>query len=88
MLDGDDSVLTSARTGEKASRDIVQFLPYRNFHNDGALLAKEVLAELPDQVVQYFKQWVEELQVGVDLVLSHHDYEWGATAGSLGLQLC
>ena len=56
MLDGDDSVLTSARTGEKASRDIVQFVPYRNFHNDGALLAKEVLAELPDQVVQYFKQ--------------------------------
>ena len=31
----------------------MQFVPFRNFMNDGVELAKEVLEELPRQVVEY-----------------------------------
>ncbi|NXP35028.1 CPNE2 protein, partial [Leiothrix lutea] len=56
FLDGDSRVLHSY-TGEEAVRDIVQFVPFRNFRNvPKETLAKAVLAELPQQVVQYFKQ--------------------------------
>ncbi|KAI1235530.1 hypothetical protein IHE44_0002409, partial [Lamprotornis superbus] len=55
FLDGDSRVLHS-HTGEEAVRDIVQFVPFRNFRNvPKETLAKAVLAELPQQVVQYFK---------------------------------
>uniref|UniRef100_A0A8C9UB09 Copine-2 n=1 Tax=Serinus canaria TaxID=9135 RepID=A0A8C9UB09_SERCA len=55
FLDGDSRVLRS-HTGEEAVRDIVQFVPFRNFRNvPKETLAKAVLAELPQQVVQYFK---------------------------------
>ncbi|XP_066183702.1 copine-2 isoform X2 [Sylvia atricapilla] len=55
FLDGDSRVLHSY-TGEEAVRDIVQFVPFRNFRNvPKETLAKAVLAELPQQVVQYFK---------------------------------
>lgn len=33
----------------------MQFVPYREFSKNGELLAKEVLAELPDQVVEYHR---------------------------------
>ncbi|XP_069695299.1 copine-8-like isoform X2 [Periplaneta americana] len=58
-LDGD--VVQLSYKGVKAQRDIVQFVPFRNFqsHRDivaaKAYLAKEVLAEIPDQVVGYMK---------------------------------
>uniref|UniRef100_A0AAR2L774 Copine-2 n=1 Tax=Pygocentrus nattereri TaxID=42514 RepID=A0AAR2L774_PYGNA len=56
FLDGDISVLRSY-TGEEAARDIVQFVPFRDFRNaPKETLAKSVLAELPQQVTQYFKQ--------------------------------
>ncbi|GCC33449.1 hypothetical protein chiPu_0011918 [Chiloscyllium punctatum] len=56
FLDGDSRVLRSY-TGEEATRDIVQFVPFREFRNaPKETLAKSVLAELPQQVVQYFKQ--------------------------------
>ncbi|XP_061825837.1 copine-2 isoform X2 [Nerophis lumbriciformis] len=56
FLDGDASVLRS-NTGEEALRDIVQFVPFRDFRNaPKETLAKSVLAELPQQVTQYFKQ--------------------------------
>uniref|UniRef100_A0A8C5C9U0 Copine-2 n=1 Tax=Gadus morhua TaxID=8049 RepID=A0A8C5C9U0_GADMO len=56
FLDGDASVLRS-HTGEEAARDIVQFVPFRDFRNaPKETLAKSVLAELPQQVTQYFKQ--------------------------------
>ncbi|XP_043937341.1 copine-2 [Protopterus annectens] len=56
FLDGDNSALRSY-TGEEAMRDIVQFVPFREFRNvPKETLAKAVLAELPQQVVQYFKQ--------------------------------
>uniref|UniRef100_A0A8C5GA43 Copine-2 n=1 Tax=Gouania willdenowi TaxID=441366 RepID=A0A8C5GA43_GOUWI len=55
FLDGDASVLRSS-TGEEAVRDIVQFVPFRDFRNaPKETLAKSVLAELPQQVTQYFK---------------------------------
>ncbi|CAJ1081774.1 copine-3-like isoform X2 [Xyrichtys novacula] len=54
FLDGDDGILRSA-TGESAMRDIVQFVPFRQFQNAGtAALAQSVLAELPDQVASFF----------------------------------
>ncbi|XP_037734137.1 copine-2 isoform X2 [Chelonia mydas] len=55
FLDGDNRVLRSY-TGEEAMRDIVQFVPFREFRSaPKETLAKAVLAELPQQVVQYFK---------------------------------
>ncbi|XP_024900387.1 copine-2 isoform X2 [Pteropus alecto] len=55
FLDGDSRMLRS-HTGEEAARDIVQFVPFREFRNAAKeTLAKAVLAELPQQVVQYFK---------------------------------
>ncbi|XP_040922313.1 copine-3-like isoform X2 [Toxotes jaculatrix] len=54
FLDGDDGILRSA-AGEAAMRDIVQFVPFRQFQNAGtAALAQSVLAELPDQVASFF----------------------------------
>uniref|UniRef100_A0A665VY65 Copine-3-like n=1 Tax=Echeneis naucrates TaxID=173247 RepID=A0A665VY65_ECHNA len=54
FLDGDDGILRAA-TGETAMRDIVQFVPFRQFQNAGtAALAQSVLAELPDQVASFF----------------------------------
>ncbi|XP_075899267.1 copine-3-like isoform X2 [Nelusetta ayraudi] len=54
FLDGDDGILRSA-TGEAAARDIVQFVPFRQFQNAGTVaLSQSVLAELPDQVASFF----------------------------------
>ncbi|XP_010904315.2 copine-3 isoform X1 [Esox lucius] len=54
FLDGDDGRL-KAPTGETAVRDIVQFVPFRQFQNSPKeALAQSVLAEVPGQVVTYF----------------------------------
>lgn len=57
QLDGDTVAVTAG--GEKASRDIVQFVPFSKFTGTafphGELLAREVLAEIPDQMVGYMK---------------------------------
>ncbi|XP_065601367.1 copine-7 isoform X2 [Cyrtonyx montezumae] len=54
ILDGDDGVLRSPR-GEPVLRDIVQFVPFRDFKNASpTALAKCVLAEVPKQVVEYY----------------------------------
>ncbi len=50
-LDGDNGLYGS--NGVMARRDIVQFVPFREVKMDGDLLARELLAELPGQVVQY-----------------------------------
>lgn len=53
-LDSDDQVLMAH--GKAAQRDIVQFVPYRKFKNvSPAALAKEVLAEVPKQLTDYFR---------------------------------
>ncbi|KAJ5077497.1 copine [Anaeramoeba ignava] len=55
ILDGDDSTLKI--DGKKAQRDIVQFVPFRDFKTKGMdKLAKATLAEIPKQVVQYFSK--------------------------------
>ncbi|XP_018426364.1 PREDICTED: copine-3-like [Nanorana parkeri] len=55
FLDGDNGVL-KASSGEAALRDIVQFVPFRQFQNaPREALAQAVLAEVPNQLVSYFK---------------------------------
>jgi hypothetical protein len=51
VLDGDNGLYSSQ--GKKAQRDIVQFVPFRDVGMNPDMLAKELLAELPAQVVQY-----------------------------------
>jgi hypothetical protein len=52
-LDCDDHLLMG--TYGQAKRDIVQFVPFKDFKSDPAKLAAEVLHELPDQVTSYFR---------------------------------
>jgi len=55
ILDGDEGVL-KAPNGQRARRDIVQFVPFRQFEKaPPAQLAKQVLAEVPKQVTDYYK---------------------------------
>ncbi|KAF6087682.1 copine 1 [Phyllostomus discolor] len=55
QLDADGGPLRT-RSGEGAARDIVQFVPYRRFQNaPREALAQTVLAEVPGQLVSYFK---------------------------------
>lgn len=51
VLDGDKGLYNSS--GKKAARDIVQFVPFRKFSGNQALLAQEVLAEIPEQLTSY-----------------------------------
>ena len=51
ILDGDNGLYN--KKGQKAARDIVQFVPFNKVHQNPDLLARELLAELPGQVVQY-----------------------------------
>jgi len=53
-LDADDVPLRSTN-GTQMTRDIVQFVPFREFKGQAqAALAKSVLEELPEQVVDYY----------------------------------
>lgn len=52
-LDGDGGLFGSG--SQRANRDIVQFVPFRNVQFNPDLLAKQLLAELPGQVVQYYQ---------------------------------
>ncbi|KAJ8302122.1 hypothetical protein KUTeg_021109 [Tegillarca granosa] len=63
VLDGDEQRLSY--NGRYAERDIVQFVPFREFMNNHygnnmqlsqAALAKEVLAEIPDQFLSYMNK--------------------------------
>ena len=54
ILDSDDSVLTD-KNGRKADRDLVQFVPFKNYKYNGELLAQEVLEEIPKQVIEYYQ---------------------------------
>jgi len=53
QLDADHIALKSKKTGKVAQRDLVQFVSFKEFKNEPELLAKHVLAEVPDQFVQY-----------------------------------
>ncbi|CAD8067375.1 unnamed protein product [Paramecium primaurelia] len=54
ILDNDDKSMVNS-FGQKAKRDLVQFVPFNEFKHDPTLLSKEVLAELPDQLVEYME---------------------------------
>jgi hypothetical protein len=55
ILDGDEHRLTG-RSGRSVQRDVVQFVPFRDFQSRPLhLLAEAVCAELPQQVLQYAK---------------------------------
>uniref|UniRef100_A0A672HDP9 Copine-3 n=1 Tax=Salarias fasciatus TaxID=181472 RepID=A0A672HDP9_SALFA len=56
FLDSDDKLL-AAPTGDIASRDIVQFVPFRQFQGSSVALAQSVLAELPDQLTSFFNSY-------------------------------
>jgi hypothetical protein len=53
-LDDDNCQLVDSR-GRHSRRDLVQFVEFNKFNNDGVNLAKEVLIELPKQLTEYFK---------------------------------
>ena len=54
VLDADDDPLYD-NNGRKADRDLVQFVPYKDFKNDGQKLAEQVLEEVPRQIVEYYQ---------------------------------
>ncbi|XP_062297568.1 copine-3-like isoform X1 [Scomber scombrus] len=66
FLDSDDKLLRGPN-GEVAARDIVQFVPFRDFQvsccsplytaGNSVALAQSVLAELPDQVSSFFNSY-------------------------------
>ena len=53
-LDGDDGPSASSSTKK---RDIVQFVPFRECQGNPNVLAREVLAEIPDQVISYMQMY-------------------------------
>lgn len=52
-LDDDDNKMIDSK-GNKSTRDLVQFVEFKKFKNNGIALAREVLEELPRQVEDYF----------------------------------
>ncbi|XP_034027635.1 copine-3-like isoform X2 [Thalassophryne amazonica] len=68
FLDSDDKLLQSPGGGI-AARDIVQFVPFRNFEGNGVALAQCVLAELPEQVASFFNSF----KLKPPNILSHSD---------------
>ncbi len=54
FLDSDDKKLKSSN-GSLALRDIVQFVPFSKFQSDPVRLAAETLAEVPNQVVEFYR---------------------------------
>lgn len=53
FLDGDENELIST-SGEKAERDIVQFLPFLKFKYNAHILRRTLLEELPEQVLTFY----------------------------------
>ena len=56
VLDADEEPLYSKKYKKFMARDIVQFVPFREFRNDAFKLAKETLQEIPGQLVDYFQK--------------------------------
>jgi hypothetical protein len=54
VLDADDNPLVSSKN-VRAARDLVQFVPFGKFENNGKKLAAEVLEEIPKQIEEYFR---------------------------------
>lgn len=54
FLDADDEPLRD-RSGRKADRDLVQFVPFKKYSYNGEQLAQAVLEEVPKQVIEYYQ---------------------------------
>lgn len=54
LLDSDEKLLSST-DGRQVTRDIVQFVPFRMFRDRTEELAREVLSEIPKQLVSYME---------------------------------
>ena len=54
VLDADEHPLIS-NGGVRASRDLVQFVPFSKFESSPERLAQEVLAEIPKQILEYYE---------------------------------
>lgn len=52
-LDADDIPLIDSR-GVKMERDIVQFVPFRDVKHSATALVREVLDEIPREIVNFF----------------------------------
>ena len=52
-LDGDDAPLISS-SGVRRMRDCVQFVPFNKYRYNQDELASQVLAEIPNQIVEYY----------------------------------
>lgn len=55
VLDADDAPL-STPDGQTQERDNVQFVPFADFGKSATRLQREVLYELPSQVLEYFER--------------------------------
>jgi len=55
-LDSDKKPLQSKKTGLFSVRDLVQFVPFRQYANNPAQLAEVTLREIPMQVLGYMRQ--------------------------------
>jgi len=55
LIESVDIPITSPSTGEKIYRNIVQFVNFSEFENDGVLLAAKVLEEIPFQIEEYHR---------------------------------
>lgn len=53
-LDADTNALFNSK-GVKAKRDIVQFVEFREFDNNGSKLAMSVFEEIPNQIVEFYR---------------------------------
>lgn len=53
-LDDDNCQMVDSK-GNATQRDLVQFVKFADFSNNGTALAKEVLEELPRQVSEYYQ---------------------------------
>ena len=71
-LDGDKGLKNSK--GTKCPRDIVQFITYNELGN-GDMLAKELLSELPDQIVQYMSM-INKLPQSVNDKINRENKRW------------
>ena len=56
ILDADEVPLYSQRYKKNMEADIVQFVPFRDFRNNPAELAKQTLEEVPGQLLNFFKK--------------------------------
>ena len=54
-LDADEKPLINSK-GIQAERDLVQFVPFLKYESNPELLANEVLAEIPRQIIEYYEK--------------------------------